>query len=122
MSELLTAVITGASTGFVGVLVFVLGQIVLKFFIEPLQEYKEVRGEVSYALLFYANVYGELDPPEVMEEARKHLRGLAGKLRVCLHKIPCYSGFDVLGRVSKREALIRASTELVGWSESLPIA
>jgi len=104
-----------------GVAVFVLGQIFLKFVIEPLQQYKEVKGEVSYALHYYANAGG---PPgfakeEERKEASEHLRGLASKLRVCRHKIPWYRLFAILGIVPKVEALLTASEHLTGWSNEV---
>lgn len=94
-----------------------LGQVVLKFFLEPLQEYKGVRGEVAHALTFYANVAGD-EHRGVSDEARKHLRGLAAKLTVSLHKIPWYGVFTALGMVPKRVDLLKASSDLIGWSNN----
>ena len=102
-------------------MVFVLGQLVLKFLLEPLQQYKEVKGEVSYALHFYANVGG---PPgfateEERQEAQKHLRNLASKLRVCRHKIPRYRFFELIRLLPKKDALLKASDELTGRSNDV---
>lgn len=44
------AATTAALTALFGAFVFVAGQWVLKFIIEPIQEYEETVGEVSYAL------------------------------------------------------------------------
>lgn len=102
-------------------MVFVLGQLVLKFLLEPLQQYKEVKGEVSYALHYYANIGG---PPgfateEERQEAQKHLRGLASKVRVCYHKIPWYRFFAGIGWLPKKSALLKASDALTGWSNEV---
>lgn len=98
-----------------------LGQIVLKFCIEPLQQYREVKGELAHALHFYANVGGPpgITPEEERRDAQKQLRGLASKLRVCLHKIPAYRFFAWIGRVPKKGALLKASNELTGWSNEV---
>ena len=96
-----------------------MGQIVLKFFIEPLQQYKEVKGEVAHALHFYANGGSVMSPREELDEAHKHLRGLASKLRVCREKIPLYGFFAFIRWVPKKAALLKASTELTGWSNQV---
>ena len=114
-------IVTIVGTVLAGTLVFVLGQLFLKFFIEPLQQYKEAKGEVSHALHFYANVGGPpgITPEEERQEAQKHLRDLASKLRVCLHKIPWYPLFASVGLVPKKDALLKASDELTGWSNEV---
>jgi len=43
-------------TALVGVVVFVIGQVVVKFLIEPLQEQKKLLGEIAGSLVFYSNV------------------------------------------------------------------
>lgn len=40
-----------------GTLVFVVGQIILKFIIEPIHKQKEIIGEIADALIYYANLY-----------------------------------------------------------------
>lgn len=40
-----------------GVLVFVLGQIFIEFYLYPKKELNELRGKISWALVYYANVY-----------------------------------------------------------------
>lgn len=110
---------TAGITVFGGVVVFVVSQFVLKWMIEPLQEYKELKGEISYALLFYANVSDVVVPPDEISETRKHLRGLSSRLRKAHAKIPFYNLCSVFRLVPVREDLFTASTELVGWSNGL---
>lgn len=109
---------TAAVTVLGGVAVFVLGQFVLKWLIEPLQEYRELKGEISHVLLFYANVNDRASPDEI-SETRRHLRGLSGRLRKIHAKIPFYNLCSVFSLVPVREDLFKASTELVGWSNDL---
>ena len=54
MSEFLIASITI----FGGFVVFVLGQMTLKFLIEPIHSQAEITGQIAHSLIFYANLYG----------------------------------------------------------------
>lgn len=69
-----------------GVLVFILGQLFLELIIKPLQKYKEIKSEIAFSLVYYADLYYnpvpsgmETKDPE-REAARKELRKLAAKL------------------------------------------
>jgi hypothetical protein len=119
----LTAIVV---TALLAVLVFVLTQSFLKLVLEPIQEQKKLIGEVAHALLFYANVV-HLDtsgPPDEqrrkeLDEARIALRRLAGRLRASLWTVPFYDTLARLGRVTRKEDVLEASDQLVGWSNSL---
>lgn len=56
MSEIQHIVTTAAVTIFGSVLVFVIGQLLSKFLIEPTQELKKVIGEVQFNLAFHAPI------------------------------------------------------------------
>ena len=45
-----------ALTALLGVVVFVIGQIAVKFLIEPLHDQKKLIGEISGTIIFYSNV------------------------------------------------------------------
>lgn len=62
MSTVATTVISGVS-------IFILGQIIIRFILDPLMEFRRVQGEIASSLTFYAAVGGE-----AMEEY--YLRGL----------------------------------------------
>lgn len=102
-----------------GVTVFVIGQFLLKWMIDPLQEYRELKGEIAHALLYHAEVYEEYDPANRVPETKQHLRELAGRLRKTHAKVPLYDLCSKLKLVPVRENLFKASTELVGWSNNL---
>ncbi len=119
----MTATIT---TALLAVLVFVLTQSFLKGVLEPIQDQRKLIGEIAYALLFYANVYhpSGWEPPderrqEELDEAKKTLRGLAGRLHESLWTIPFYDTLARLRVVRKRADVLAASAALVGWSNSL---
>jgi hypothetical protein len=126
MSEAIT---TAALTVFAGFVVFVLGQIVQRFVLEPIQEQRRVIGEIAHALLFYANVHYEDSVEEYekmseqrildLEETRKTLRGLAGRLQTSLWTVPAYDALARVGWVRKKDDVLVASKNLVGWSNSL---
>jgi hypothetical protein len=56
MSELFKIILTSSLTIFGGILVFVIGQVVVKFIIEPLHEQAKLIGEIANSLIFFANV------------------------------------------------------------------
>lgn len=98
----------------------------LKLVLEPIQDQRKLIGDVAHALLFYKNVYHpeSFGPPDdrrrdELDEARKTLRGLAGRLRASLWTIPFYNTLARLGRVRNTEDVLEASTQLIGWSNSL---
>jgi len=57
-SEMLTASITIIS----GVVIFLMGQIISRFIIEPLSEQAKLIGEIGASLIYYKNASGGLEP------------------------------------------------------------
>ncbi|MCJ7635467.1 hypothetical protein MUP77_24145, partial [Candidatus Bathyarchaeota archaeon] len=57
MSELFKIVLTSSLTIFGGIVVLTMGQIITKFFIEPIHEQFRLIGEINDSLIYYANVY-----------------------------------------------------------------
>jgi len=116
--EPVNEVLTAAITVVLGFVVFVLGQIAQRFFIEPIQEQKRVVGEIAHAVLYYASV-GGTSPPEIRVEAQQKLRDLSARLNATLWTVPLYRFFESRGWVEKRENVNAAMTGLVGWSNSV---
>lgn len=56
MSELFKIILTSSLTILGGILVFVIGQVVVKFILEPLHEQAKLIGEIANSLIFFANV------------------------------------------------------------------
>jgi hypothetical protein len=56
---------------------------------------------------------------EELDEVRVALRGLAGRLRASIFYVPFYDKLARWGWVPKRDDVLTAATELVGWSNSL---
>ncbi|MCI0439395.1 MAG: hypothetical protein L0177_09720 [Chloroflexi bacterium] len=75
-----------------GVLVFVIGQAILKFVLEPLQEFRRTVSEIAHALIEYANVYGNpgLGDEQKLKDASSALRRLSSKLHSQMYLTPKY--------------------------------
>jgi hypothetical protein len=114
----LTQVLTAALTVVLGFVVFVLGQIAQRFFIEPIQEQRRVIGEIAHATVYYGNV-GKLSEPERRLEASGTLHELASKLRSTLWTVPLYKPCQFLGLVKREQRVLTASSHLIGWSNSV---
>ena len=77
--------VQAVTTAFFAVVVFVAGQFVVKFVIEPVHEQSKVIGEIAYALVFYANIYSS--PGQGLKEEMDRTRHPSfGNLRVTLLK------------------------------------
>ncbi len=112
--SLLTAVFTAS----LAAVVFVFGQFLLKLVIEPIQEQYRAIGGITHALLYHANAYEEVAPEQVIE-ARQVYRDLAAGLRVGVSVIPLYGLLSALGLVIPKERVWKASTALIGLSNSI---
>jgi hypothetical protein len=74
-----------------GVVIFVMGQAFLRFVIEPIQELHRLRGEITSALIYYANVNPDMQRPEpVAEEGARLYRQQASRLMALRTGIPFY--------------------------------
>jgi hypothetical protein len=93
-----------------GVTVYVLGQIISKFFIEPYHEYRKTVGEIAYTLTYYANVSAAQAKEELQDEASKAFRQNASRLKVTAFQIPF---FRLLPRF---QSVMHASAGLIGLS------
>lgn len=123
-----TVLITAFLTAFFGILVFVLGQLLQKLFIEPIQEQRKTIGEIAHSIVFYANIRDigqrrkdnltllELEDPITVS---KNLRKLAAQLRSSLYSIPLYQCFSYVRLIPKQEAVLKSSQSLIGWSNSI---
>ncbi len=118
MQPVYSSLLTAAFTAFLGAVVFVVGQILLKLVIEPVQEQYRSIGEITHALLYYANVYENFSPEQAVEAARVH-RDLAADLRIGVSVIPLYGLLATFRLVVPEEKVWKASTALVGLSNSI---
>jgi len=127
-----------------GVAVFIIGEIIVRFFLGPLHRLKEIKGEIASVLLFHANNYGQeyakLDDilgneggdekimNERIESAKKwnddlskasdETRSAAAKLISVCEGIPFYNQLSTLKIVPPKSAIITSKKHLIGLSNS----
>lgn len=130
--QALVTVGTPILTAIAGVGVFVLGQYVQRFILEPIQEQRRIKGEVAYNLTFLGNISNystmrrqadqmgvSLVDVTTPDEAAKTLRGLASRLRSSLETIPFYGTLERWKWVIPYEAGLKAIDGLTGWCNSV---
>lgn len=111
-----------------GFVVYVAGQIFIKFIIEPIHEQKRTIGEIADAIIFYANKYysaplgllssevryeKEVDRNEIISD---RIRGLGTQLVSKTHLIPLYNLFSLVGIVKPMKEIVKAKKALMGLS------
>ena len=137
MSDLLKIILPFVLTVMGGVAVFVLGQIFIRFFLEPVQELRKAIGDVGDALIYYAHLYmhpkevtaeacgwsaGSPRPPvfgEERGEASDALRQKASLLFIRANAVPKYDWFVRLKAIPPWESLKTAHKELIDLSNSV---
>lgn len=125
MSELFRIVLTSSFTVIGGIFIFSMGQIIVKFFIEPIHEQARCIGEIADALIFYADIYSNPGYPSLGEgplrrdETVRTLRQYASLLISKTHMVRCYGLFEKLKCVPTRKNIFEASQNLIGLSNSI---
>jgi hypothetical protein len=104
-----------------GLALLVIGNIMIRSFIDPIYEVRKLRGEIADALIYHARTY--LTPhthkTEESEEAADTFRSLGSKLEARSHVVPFYGLFAAVRAVPDRKAVERARSNLIGLSNSL---
>jgi len=108
-------------TSLAAVAVYVAGQVLSKWFLDPLISQREAIARIVDALIYYANVFGNPGhgPPERMDEARRVLRERATEIRVRSFAIPAYRIWSCLRIALPYDKIVDASQELIGLSNSV---
>lgn len=104
-----------------GVFTFVIGQLVVKLVLDPVQDLKKTIGQISHTLVERANVIANPGVPhkEVMDETSDSLRKLSSQLHAHLYLVPSYNRTATVFRLPSKEKLLTASTNLIGLSNSV---
>ncbi len=116
-----SAILTSLLTIIGGVVIFVTGQLLLKFFIEPLHELRAHIGRIVHSLIYYGDIISNPGcvRQEAAEAASLALRTLAGDLVAKTYVVPCYMIAHVLRLLPKKKNIFGTHTELIGLSNSL---
>lgn len=108
-------------TIFTGVIVFVLGQTILKLFVEPWQQQRECIAKISNAMVMYANSYltpGVLSNDEILRIS-KETRSLAAELAASYNRIPFYITLQKSSIFPSLENIRTVQSNLIGLSNGL---
>ncbi|WP_438445880.1 hypothetical protein [Gorillibacterium sp. sgz5001074] len=128
--QLQTAIITSTLTVISGLIVFFFSQIILKYIIEPLSDFRKLRSQISVQLVYYANIYSNQftyneenarDEKLVnrLDEVSITFRKLASELIGISNTIPYYNLFTILRIIPSRNNIKNASSNLIGLSNSI---
>ncbi len=122
MTELERVVLTSALTVTGGVIVLVIGQFALRFFIEPIHDQAKAIGEIVYVLIFYADLYanpGAVVAPESQRVAADALRKSASQLMAASHGIRAYGVWAWLRFAPPFRAVLEATRDLIFLSNAV---
>ena len=104
------------------VVIFILGQIMIKMIIEPIMHAKQTIALIEHKMAYYQLVYldpGERHSDEKELEAYNCARELAAQLMAEPYMIPFYSVTAFFSRLPNIEALHAARTELIALSNNV---
>lgn len=118
-----------ALTAFFGVCVFVVGQVVSKFLIEPIYEQRKTIGSIADALIFYSRLISSPSHPDTdinnipaLKErsgCEDAIRQLSCSLMARTHGIPLYGFWSRIGFVIKYPAIYESHRHLIFLSHSI---
>ena len=120
MTDMEKIIITSLFTITGGVLIFVMGQLLAKFFIEPIQDLCKTIGEIRFNLRFHApTIHTPIGRnKDNSESARIVLMKGSSKLLSGLHSVPVYRATRVMafGALPNRADVEEAAVQLRGLS------
>ena len=101
---------------------FVIGQIIQRIVIEPIQEQRRIRGRIANALSLYQNAWlfmasydTKPDAKARLDEASKVLHGLAADLRASVVVLPMYRVWEFTRLVIKRKDVWNVADQFLQW-------
>lgn len=118
---------TAFLTVLIGVLVLVVGQVVIRFVLEPLQDQRKTIAEIGAALIVYANVYANVESlksagnpraDDLRFEAERRFRFLASQMRAQTAMVPAYRLIAWVFRLPSRPDVYAASKSIIGLSNA----
>lgn len=104
-----------------GVFVFILGQIVLKLFVEPWQKQRECIANISNHILMYSPMYSSpgISDKELISEVSLKTRQLASELLASCSRMPFYKKLTKTKLVLDLETVSKVQKDLIGLSNSM---
>ncbi len=121
MHELFKIVLTASFTLIGGVVLLVITQILTRFIVDPLVDFRRLLGEVGHTLVFYSNYFYNASvmasKPE-FQEATRQCRTLASRLRSFSNAVPLYATLARLRLVPPHADVYKASAALIDLSNT----
>ena len=106
--DLFKIVLTASLTLIGGIVLLVVGQVITRFVIEPLLDFRRLLGEIAYTLILYEkflmNVPATADRPQ-FSEAKEQCRVLASRLYAVSAAVPLYDFLAANGLVPRASAV-----------------
>ncbi|MGH8194066.1 MAG: hypothetical protein ACREQ8_06655 [Woeseiaceae bacterium] len=122
-------------TVFAGVSVYVVGELLMRFIVDPIHQQRETVGKVASFLIYHGNRFTSPGIPQQLidagndeeirrrkarlEETHEVGRNLATELVVRTQSIPCYSWLERVGWAPKRAKIAEAQGGLFAITNSL---
>ena len=118
MNAYVTTIVTVIS----GVIVFIVGGIIKEIWLDPLHQYKKIKGDVAFTLTYYANVYTNVIIYEDgnIENRKRHINASEE-----IRKLSCnLIGFSQTiywfhPLIPDKKELANISSDLIGLSNSM---
>jgi|SRR5690606_2987525 len=104
-----------------GVVTFVLGQVVVRIYLEPVQHFRSLIGETSVSLINYGifGRQGEEYSGALFQDASKEIRLLASRLEAGTYLIPNYEAVAKLFKLPSKPEVYEAVACLLDISNTL---
>jgi hypothetical protein len=104
-----------------GVITFVLGQLIIKLFVDPVHDFRRVIADIALVLIEYANVYANpgVAGSEIEKKVSEDLRRLSSRLNAQTYLIPCYSITAKVFGLPSRNKVLDATSNLIGLSNAV---
>ncbi len=105
-----------------GVTIFVLGQVFLKFFIEPIHQLRAHIGKITHLLIYHSDVFlsiGELNALDQTRNASQDFRKAGSELLARSHVIHWYGLWSILKILPKKDDIFHAHIEVIGLSNGV---
>lgn len=114
--------VTASLTALLAILVYVAGQIIIRFAVDPVYEQKKVIGKIADALIYFSNIYGNpglFGSTNEGGEASNRLRRLSSQLVSKTHPIPFYNLLALLRITRSKKEILSAHRGLIRLSNSI---
>lgn len=99
-----------------GIVIFLFGQYILKFFIEPIMDLRKHIGKIAFILIFHANeIYSANENTDIV---RKEIRESSSKLIEFLHIPICYKFLHKLFAMPSQKDVYDSAGLLLGLSNA----